>query len=307
MSQTFVPIGRKPADEKPFETHTDPVCKMLVRAETAAGEYEYNGVTYYFCNIGCHEKFAADPEKFLLSSPPYKGGVAAASADGVVLSHDASLSLGDDSNDQIEYTCPMHPEMRQIGPGTCPKCGMALEPMVISLDATPDPEYADMKRRFWISAVLTLPVFLLAMSEMFPAVHTVVSPRASIWIQFVLATPVVLWGGFPFFERAVAIGQKSQPKHVHAHRYRHGSGVFAELGRAVLLKSVSGGDARRSHGNGSWIFRICSSDHDSGFARTGSGAACQIANLVGDQGTASPRAGKCNRRSSTTAAKKLLT
>ena len=88
--QQLVSINRKPADEKPLETYTDPVCKMLVRAETAAGKYEFKGDTYYFCAIGCREKFAADPERFLLNSPLYEGGVAAASADGVVLSHDGS-------------------------------------------------------------------------------------------------------------------------------------------------------------------------------------------------------------------------
>jgi len=98
----------------------------------------------------------------------------------------------------------MHPEIIQIGPGSCPKCGMALEPIEISLDDGPDPEYVDMKRRFTVCAVLTLPVFVLAMGEMFPAFHSLISPRISIWIQFVLATPVVLWGGFPVFQRAVA-------------------------------------------------------------------------------------------------------
>ena len=111
----------------------------------------------------------------------------------------------------VEYTCPMHPEIIQIGPGSCPKCGMALEPKVISLDDKPDPEYIDMKRRFWVSAVLTLPVFALAMAEMWSGLHSYISPRVSIWIQFLLATPVVLWGGFPFFERAIASVRNASP------------------------------------------------------------------------------------------------
>jgi P-type Cu+ transporter len=188
MPQPLVTIGRNPVQGTLPATDTDPVCKMVVTPETAAGKYEYKGKTYYFCAIGCREKFAADPEKFL--SADQEGGMAAAHDDGTVLSQ--------------EYTCPMHPEIVQIGPGSCPKCGMALEPKVISLDDTPDPEYIDMKRRFWICTILTLPVFIMAMGEMFPSFHLIISPQTSIWIQFVLATPVVLWGGFPFFERAVA-------------------------------------------------------------------------------------------------------
>lgn len=187
----MVQLGRRKPVEP--EVHTDPVCKMLVIPESAAGQYEYQGKTYYFCAIGCREKFAADPGRFLTGESPSHG----------YHSDDSHNEQRSTNNDQQEYTCPMDPEIVQIGPGICPKCGMALEPMVISLDDTPDPEFIDMKRRFWISAILTLPVFLLAMGEMFPAFHSVISPRISIWIQFVLATPVVLWGGFPFFQRGV--------------------------------------------------------------------------------------------------------
>ena len=192
MAQNFVSISRKPA-EKPPETHTDPVCKMLVMPETAAGKYEYQGTTFYFCSIGCRERFAADPDKFLTVETSGRGEE----------SEWPNNDQPSTNNDQIEYTCPMDPEIVQIGPGICPKCGMALEPMFINFDDTPDPEFIDMKRRFWICLALTLPVFLLAMGEMFPVFHSIVSPRTSIWIQFVLATPVVLWGGSPFFQRGV--------------------------------------------------------------------------------------------------------
>lgn len=187
MQQQLVSIGRKKPSELEPEPHTDPVCKMLVMPATAAATYEYNGTKYYFCMTGCRDKFANEPEKYL------------STAESPSIDHSA-LGTPDSA---IEYTCPMHPEILQIGPGSCPKCGMALEPKEISLDDTPDPEYTDMKRRFWISLIFTLPVFALAMGEMFPAFHAVVSPRISVWIQFVLATPVVLWGGFPFFQRAV--------------------------------------------------------------------------------------------------------
>ena len=169
------------------EDHMDPVCGMKVSPETAAARHEYQGETYYFCSAGCLRKFETDPEKYLHPAP--------------------QLDLPQD----IEYTCPMHPEIVQIGPGSCPICGMALEPKEITLSDAPDPELTDMKRRFRVSAVLTIPVFLLAMGEMLPNFHTFISPRLSIWVQFVLATPVVLWGGLPFFERAWASVKNVSP------------------------------------------------------------------------------------------------
>ncbi len=196
----MVTLGRKKADEPEFETHVDPVCKMLVTPQSAAASYEFDGTTYYFCMPGCRDRFAADPLKYL-SEPP-------ASADG---QSDRPALSPERGGSGMEYTCPMHPEIVQIGPGTCPKCGMALEPKEVSLTDAPDPEYIDMKRRFWISAVLTLPVFVLAMLEMLPTFHMAVSPTVSIWLQFILATPVVLWGGYPFFERAVASVRNASP------------------------------------------------------------------------------------------------
>lgn len=190
----LIQIGRKkydPAEDEmradPAGLETDPVCGMTVSPATAAGQYVYQDKTYYFCATGCLDRFRLAPEKFLNPQKPE-----AQPAD-------------------IEYTCPMHPEVLQIGPGTCPKCGMALEPKVISLDDKPDPEYLDMKRRFAVSAVLTLPVFGLAMAEMLPGFHSMISPQVSIWIQFLLATPVVLWGGLPFFERAIASIKNASP------------------------------------------------------------------------------------------------
>lgn len=189
----LVQLGRK-APEPGAEPHIDPVCKMTVTPETAAASYEHEGTTYYFCNPGCKAKFATDPDRYLNN----RGDAETQSPE----THDQSAIQN--PNSQIEYTCPMHPEVVQIGPGSCPKCGMALEPKEISLEDQPDPEFIDMKRRFAISSVLTVPVFALAMGEMFPAFHSLVSPSVSIWIQFALAFPVVFWGGWPFFERAWA-------------------------------------------------------------------------------------------------------
>lgn len=175
-----ISLKREKAEDPAFEMHTDPVCKMTVTAASSAADFERDGVRYYFCAVGCRDKFTADPEKYL--GPPT---MADAPAD-------------------VEYTCPMHPEIVQIGPGSCPICGMALEPKEITLDDAPDPEYIDMYRRFWVSAMLTLPVFLLAMGEFFPIYGRILDPMTTIWIQFILGTPVVLWGGKPFFERAWA-------------------------------------------------------------------------------------------------------
>ncbi len=185
MSQQMVQLGRRRPSEEIVEPHVDPVCKMLVLPESAAGKFDYLGTTYYFCAIGCRDRFAANPEKYLRPQDPV------------------------DLPQDVEYTCPMDPEIVQIGPGVCPKCGMALEPKEITLDDRPDPEFLDMKRRFTISAILTLPVFVLAMAEMFVDLNLLFSDlphgRASaisLWVQFILATPVVLWGGWPFFQRA---------------------------------------------------------------------------------------------------------
>ena len=190
--QPLVQLSRKESREPEPENYVDPVCKMLVLPDTAAATFEHDGTIYYFCSVGCKKRFAADPDKFL-SEP------AAVATDLLTAETD------------VEYTCPMHPQIVQIGPGTCPICGMALEPKEISLDDNPNPEYIDMKRRFVVSAVLTIPVFALAMAEMLGSFNAVISPQISIWIQFILATPVVIWGGKPFFERAVASVRNVSP------------------------------------------------------------------------------------------------
>ncbi|HYK21565.1 MAG TPA: YHS domain-containing protein, partial [Pyrinomonadaceae bacterium] len=130
----------------------DPVCGMTVSPETAAGSFEYKGTTYYFCATHCLHRFRENPESFLTKTTPQPIGItrqpkAAAAVAGQ------------------KYTCPMHPEIVRDGPGSCPICGMALEPMTPSLDEEKNPELVDMTRRFWIAVVLTIPVFVLGMSE----------------------------------------------------------------------------------------------------------------------------------------------
>lgn len=156
----------------------DPVCGMSVNSKTAAGKYDYQGKTYFFCSAGCLDKFKNDPGSFF-----------------------GAGKTAPDLPTDVEYTCPMHPEIVQIGPGTCPICGMALEPTIVSLDDKPDAELGYMTRRFWLCVLLTVPVFASATLEMVPTFEQRVPMRISLWIQFLLATPVVLWGGFPFFQR----------------------------------------------------------------------------------------------------------
>ncbi|SFV32356.1 heavy metal translocating P-type ATPase [Hyphomicrobium facile] len=157
----------------------DPVCGMTVDPNTAKHHADHDGKTYYFCSAGCRTKFIADPIKYLKPEAAKAEPVPA----GAI------------------YTCPMHPEIRQAGPGFCPICGMALEPELVTAEAQPNAELQDMTRRLWIGAALALPVFVLEMGSHLFNLHHIISPTVSNWVQFALATPVVLWAGFPFFER----------------------------------------------------------------------------------------------------------
>ncbi|MDB5414460.1 MAG: heavy-metal transporting P-type ATPase [Rubritepida sp.] len=162
-------------------TVKDPVCGMTVDPAKTAHHAEHAGHAYHFCSAGCRTKFIAEPGKYLQERAPLR---AEALAPGSI------------------YTCPMHPQIRQPGPGSCPICGMALEPETPSAEAGPNPELVDFTRRFWIGLVLTLPVFVLEMGgHLTGSMHLVGGPRVGNWIQLVLATPVVLWAGWPFFAR----------------------------------------------------------------------------------------------------------
>lgn len=172
---------------------TDPVCGMAVSPERAQHRVDRGGATHLFCSAGCKAKFESDPDRYLANATP------PGSPDGQI-----GGILAAAGNEAI-WTCPMHPEIRRDDPGACPICGMALEPLVATAGAQSGGELADMTRRFWIGLILALPVFLLEMgSHLIPALHHLVGPQLSIWVQFVLATPVVLWAGWPFFERAWA-------------------------------------------------------------------------------------------------------
>jgi Cu+-exporting ATPase len=171
---------------------TDPVCGMQVTADSEH-RHVHEGTEYLFCSDSCQDKFVATPEKYLY--PEEKGAIAEGGA--------ASYCPDDICEiDTSLYTCPMHPEIQQTGPGACPKCGMALEPRSVEMEEDTS-ELDDMTRRFWGSAALAIPVFITAMAaEFWPeAMAEIISPRYRQWFELVLATPVVLWGGWPFFVR----------------------------------------------------------------------------------------------------------
>jgi len=162
------------------KTHIDPVCGMKVAANSDKS-VEFGGQRFYFCSQGCVTKFRADPNRYLHADKSPKETVAT----------------------DVIYTCPMHPQVRQVGPGTCPICGMALEPENLSA-VEDDSELRDMTRRFWISVMLTVPLVLLAMTEFVPGLHERLAHAMGAafgWLQFGLATPTVLWAGWPFFVR----------------------------------------------------------------------------------------------------------
>ncbi|QCO16929.1 heavy metal translocating P-type ATPase (plasmid) [Azospirillum brasilense] len=166
----------------------DPVCGMMVDPERTGHHAGHGGQTFHFCSARCREKFVADPKRYLKPEATPAAPEKAAQA---------SPQKG------VIYTCPMHPEIRQEGPGNCPICGMALEPVGATLEEGPNPELVDMTRRFWIGLVLSVPLLVLEMGGHIPGLglHDVVPPRISVWVQFLLATPVVLWAGWPLLER----------------------------------------------------------------------------------------------------------
>jgi P-type Cu+ transporter len=238
----------------PVPKEKDPVCGMMVDPARAKATHEHAGKTYYFCCPGCKEKFKADPAKYLMAktlvgiapmSAPKPIQIATAPA---VHAHAAAATIAKAPataaktipNEYIcpmdpevrqqgpggcpkcgmaleptiaappatktEYTCPMHPEIVRDAPGACPVCGMALEPRTVSMEEEKNPELVDMTRRFWISVALTIPVLLIAMADLIPGVTglmRIASPSAWQWFEFALATPVVLWAGWPFFVRGV--------------------------------------------------------------------------------------------------------
>jgi P-type Cu+ transporter len=231
VSSTLVTLGGPASPKKSIgEARSqvkDPVCGMDVNPSAAKHKLVHAGETYYFCSAGCAEKFRAHPEKYappmpakaipaekLITQPAddnrkyicpmcpevSKTGPGACPKCGMALEPDVPLTS------KVEYTCPMHPEIVRPGPGSCPICGMALEPRTVTLNQEENPELRDMRRRFWFSLVLTLPLVGIDMLHMMPGMPVQhLMPGASLpWLELLLATPVVLWGGWPFFQRGWA-------------------------------------------------------------------------------------------------------
>jgi len=166
----------KPAEGK---TVIDPVCGMTVDPEKTAHHASYNGEAYHFCSARCRERFITDPQDWL---------------DGTARQPAAAAS------DTAIWTCPMHPEVRQQGPGTCPICGMALEPEEPSFDDAPNPELVDFTKRLWVAGALAVPLLFLSMGADMAGLH-IIGHRWSPWVQLLLCAPIVIWAGEPFFER----------------------------------------------------------------------------------------------------------
>ncbi len=209
----------------------DPVCGMIVNPDTSAGSYMYNRRTYYFCSTHCLHKFRGDAEPFLNKSieptvsrpaqiqhglkrttasvaqaytcpmhPEVRQSTPGSCPKCGMAMEPTTVTV---TPPKIEYTCPMHPEIIRDAPGNCPICGMALEPRTVSLEEEANPELTEMSRRFWVSVVLTLPLLAIGMSEFIPGADLgrLMPMRAWGWVELMLATPVVLWGGWPFFVR----------------------------------------------------------------------------------------------------------
>jgi Cu+-exporting ATPase len=191
--------ARGPAAATPAATAIDPVCGMTVDLNAGKPTFDYGGVTWHFCSRGCHDRFAADPERYVHGAHA-SGGSAAPRAEPPSPPARPAPASG-----VTLYTCPMHPEIVRDAPGSCPICGMALEPMVASAADEPNPELVDMTRRLWIGALLTVPLLALTMGPLVGLgfFRDAVGERAALWTELVLATPVILWAGWPVFVRGV--------------------------------------------------------------------------------------------------------
>ena len=175
--------GHHTTNAEASDTVKDPVCGMSVDPTTAKHRAQYQGATYYFCSENCQTKFMTDPGKYVGPSEPAE---AVAVPEGTI------------------FTCPMHPQIRQVGPGSCPICGMALEPEMPTAETGPSAELVNMTRRFWVGAALSVPVVFLGMGSELFGLHRYIPGQINNWLQLILATPVVLWAGWPFFQRGWA-------------------------------------------------------------------------------------------------------
>ena len=245
-------------------THVDPVCGMTIEEADAVGTHQHAGVTYYFCNPSCLERFSKDPSQFLqpeaaaVAPPAPAGATFICPMDPDVRSPQpgacpkCGMALDPDLSDptaltKTEYTCPMHPQIVRDAPGPCPICGMALEPRTVSALDTPNPELVDMTRRFRMAAVLAAPVFVVTMADMVGGGRLAMTHGVLVnWMGLALATPVVFWAGWPFFERAWASAVNRSPNMFTL----IGLGVGAAYGYSAVATAAPGifPDGFRMHG-----------------------------------------------------------
>jgi Cu+-exporting ATPase len=245
-------------------THVDPVCGMTIEEADAVGTHQHAGVTYYFCNPSCLERFSKDPNQFLqpeaaaVAPPAPAGATFICPMDPDVRSPQpgacpkCGMALEPDLSDptaltKTEYTCPMHPQIVRDAPGPCPICGMALEPRTVSALDTPNPELVDMTRRFRMAAVLAAPVFVVTMADMVGGGRLAMTHGVLVnWMGLALATPVVFWAGWPFFERAWASAVNRSPNMFTL----IGLGVGAAYGYSAVATAAPGifPDGFRMHG-----------------------------------------------------------
>ncbi len=260
----IVTIGGSGQPTTAAKLQRDPVCGMNVDPAKPAATFVHNGTTYYFCCRGCADKFKADPEKYLSPAaskaaappaPPAPAGTVwvcpmcpevretkpvPCPKCGMALEPETPLAAT-----RTEWTCPMHPEIVRPQPGFCPICGMALEPRTVAAAEEENPELRDMTRRFWWSVILGIPLIALAMLRMGPLMH-VLSPRLASWIEVALATPIVLWAGWPFFQRGWASVKHRSPNMFTL--IALGVGVaYIYSGVATLLPQIFP-DSMRTHG-----------------------------------------------------------
>ena len=294
---------------KSATTVKDPVCGMNVEPSTARHKLDHAGKTYYFCSAHCLEKFRARPEDYLAVRPALGAGLhmigiapappaknaptrsvavtsagsayvcpmcpgvrsakpAACPSCGMALEPEMPVAAT-----RVEYTCPMHPEIVRPGPGSCPICGMALEPRTVTAQEEDNPELRDMTRRFWISLALTAPLLVIAMGHMVPGMPMLLLASGwQPWIELLLATPVVLWGGWPFFQARLDVHRQSLHQHVHADRDGHGRGLSVQRGGDRLSANLSrfvSRDGRKASG----LLRSGGGDHHPGAAGASAGTA----------------------------------
>jgi Cu+-exporting ATPase len=301
----------------------DPICDMPVEGHRRR-KFDYDGETYYFCSVHCQKLFQTDPAKYLAASIARRG--AQATPQALHPQHHPAVAVKPEIPGAI-YTCPMDPEVRQQGAGACPKCGMALEPLdiaaastkteytcpmhpevvreepgscpicgmalearTVSLTEEKNPELEDMTRRFWVGVVLSIPVLLVAMSDMLPGqpLHQLLSSKLLTWLQFLLASPVVLWCGWPFIQRAWASILNRSPNMFTLIGIGVGTAYVYSV-TATLLPDLFP-DSPRPRRRSRRLFRGGGGDYDTGFARPGAGAARAQQNQRRDPGAARPRA-----------------